>query len=119
MRKNFDITNDSDDLQSDWKSHAPVIELKKRIQEIEEKKFEEKLTEAGIRHVIDNIEQFKNLDANEMRSMIDQLQVETGNMALEFEEIHKEACTLIEQTTEREVIKVFNEHFKGKKKRAM
>lgn len=119
MRKNFNITNTSDELLSDWQSHAPVIELKKRVQEVEEKKFEEKLTEAGIRNVMDNIEQFKNLDMNEMRSMIDDVRVETENMALEFEEIHKEACVLIEQTTEREVIKVFNEHFKGKKKRAM
>lgn len=45
MRKNFSVTNSADDVNGDWKSHAPVIELKNRIQEIEERKFEEKLTE--------------------------------------------------------------------------
>lgn len=68
---------------------------------------------------METIEQFKNVDSNDIRAMIDDMQLETENMALEFEEIHKEACVLIEQSTEREIIKVFNEHFRGKKKRAM
>jgi hypothetical protein len=119
VRKNFNVTQHAGDIQADWQVHAPVIELKKQIQEIEGKKFEEKLTEAGIKNIMENIEQFKSLDANEMRSMVEDLQVETENMALEFEDIHKEANMLIEQTTEREITKIFNEFFQGKKKRAM
>jgi hypothetical protein len=119
MRKNFNITSSAEEAPNDWISHTSVIEIKKRIQEVEEKKFEEGLTTAGMNNIIERIDQFKTLDSNAMRSMIEEMEVETDNMSLQFEVIHKEACMLVEQSTEQEVLKVFHEHFKGKNKRAL
>jgi hypothetical protein len=119
MRKNFNISNSVEEMQTDWLSHTSIIEIKKRIQEVEEKKFEEGLTAAGMNSIIANIDHFKSLDSNEMRTMMEEMEVETENMALEFEVIHKEACMLVEQSTEQEIVNVFHEHFKGKNKRAL
>lgn len=119
MRKNFNITNSAEEMQNDWLSHTSIIEIKKRIREVEEKKFEEGLTAAGMNNIIASIDQFKSFDSNEMRSMIEEMEVETENMALQFEVIHKEACMLVEQSTDQEIVKVFHEHFKGKNKRAL
>lgn len=70
-------------------------------------------------NIIENIEQYKNLDSSEMRSMIEEIELEAENLNLQFEVIHKEACMLVAQSAEQEIIKVFCDHFKAKNKRAL
>lgn len=119
MRKNFNITSSAEEIQHDWLSNSSITEVKKRIQEVEEKKLDEGLTAAGMTSIIENLENFRSLDSTEMRSMIEEMEVETENMALQFDVIHKEACMLVEQSMEQEIVKIFHEHLLGKNKRAL
>jgi hypothetical protein len=118
MRNNFNISVVSEEIQSEL-MHTSVIELRKKIQEIEEKKFEKGSTTAGMKNIFENIEQFKSLELSEMRLQTEEIEIETENMVLQFEVIHKEACTLVEQSTEHEIVRIFYEHFKGKNVRAL
>lgn len=118
MRNNFGITNTHEE-PNDWQSNSSVFEIKKRIQEMEEKNFEKSLTLAGWQNLIENLDQYKYLSFNEMCSMSEEIEMEIENLNLQLAVIQKEAYMLVEQSSEREIVKVFHEHLKAKNKRAL
>lgn len=119
MRKNFNITSSFDEVQGELTSNKDIVELKKRIHEVQKKKFEEDLAVAGMNNIVANINKFNSPDFNEMRTMISDLDAENENMQVELEVLQKEALMLVEQTTEREIMKILNEYLKEKNRRAL
>lgn len=96
-------------------SNSSILEMKKRFQEIQKRKFEEDLTQAGMNNIMANIDLIRNrakCEPYEMRSVIDD--IENENMALNFEVAFKEADFLMEQSEDHRMVQLFQHHFKVK-----
>lgn len=122
MRKHFNITSSSGDVHDEGSSSSSIVEMKKRIHEIEKKKLEDGLTAAGMNHIIENIDTIRDRfcsDPQELRSLIDEIEAENENLSVELDVMHKEAEILVEQDVEHKIIKIFHEHCQEKHKRAL
>lgn len=122
MRKHFNITSSSGDHHNDGSSSSSIVEMKKRIHEIEKKKLEDGLTAAGMNHIIENIDTIRDRfcsDPQELRSLIDEIEAENENLSVELDVMHKEAEILVEQDVENKIIKIFHDHCQEKHKRAL
>lgn len=103
-------------------SNSSILDMKKRILEIEQKKFEEDLTIAGMDCIIQNIESIRHRalsDPHEMRLLIDNIEADNENMQLLYEIVLKEAEMLVEQAVDHETLKLFKEFFKEKNKKTL
>jgi hypothetical protein len=121
LRKHFNISSSAENMNRELESTA-IIEIKRRIREVEKKKFDDCLTASGWNFIIANIEKFKNRvngDFHEIRLLIDELEVENENMALQLDVVQKEAYMLVERTSDQETVNLFHDFFKGKNKRAL
>lgn len=122
IRKHFNITNSLDETDDEAHPSAEVVELKARINEVEMRRFENDLTLAGISEIVKNVSNIKNRassDSHEMRTMVEEIEIENEHLELQFEVVRKEALMLLEQSVEHDVGKFLNEHFQQKNKRAL
>lgn len=111
-----------EETENETHPSATIIELKKRINEVEKKKFEHNLTLAGMEEIIRNSIYIKNRasnDPHEMRTITEEIESENDQLELQFEVVRKEALMLLEQSVEHDVGKFLNEHFQHKNKRAL
>lgn len=122
MKKHFSVTNSLEESEDVAHPNAAVVELKKRINEVERKKFEHDLTLAGMEEIIRSVGSVKNRsssDPHEMRAMTEEIESENEQLEIQFEVVRKEALMLLEQSVEHDVGKFLNEHFQQKNKRAL
>lgn len=121
MRKHFN-TNSSIDTHVDTVPSSSIAEMKKRIREIEQRKFEDGLTLAGMSHILKNIDVIRDRfcnDPQELRLLVDEIEAENENLSVEFEVVRKEAHVLVEQDVEHKIVKIFHAHCLEKNKKAM
>lgn len=119
MRKHFNI-NSSIDFVSDDVASQSIVEMKKRIHELEKKKLEADLTSAGMNHIIENIDKIRDRFCSDpLRLLIDEIEAENENLSVEFDVVHKEAQVLVEQEVETKIVKILHEHCQEKNKRAL
>ena len=110
--RNFNIKRSSNENNV---SNSSILEMKKRIQDIQKKKFEEDLTQSGMNNIIANIDIIRNrsqCEPYEMRSVIDD--IESENTALSFEVAFKEADFLLKQSEDHKMVKLFQQHLRKK-----
>lgn len=123
MRQNFNIKKSTDEIYDEEEDSQvrTLYQTKKQILELEKKKYEEELNVAGINYIVNNIDEYRrkiNTDFQDMRSLIDSIEMENENLDAHFSVLQEEAQMLVEQDVERKIINVFNDFYKGKSKRA-
>lgn len=121
MRQHFNVTANVDEPE-ELQLPAEVLEIKKRILETEQKKFDLELTTAGFADCLKNVDKFKSgfsTDEVENRARIEEIETENEILSAQLEVLCKEAKALVAQSCEQEMMKIFCEHFKEKNKREL
>jgi len=123
MNQNFKITKGNADVLSAEEESLvnSIYEIKMGIINMQKKKFEEEMNVAGVNHVIENIDKYKNYitgDFYEMKSVIDSLVMEKENLQTHLNALMVEGKVLNENIAEQKIAKILHEYYIGKNKRA-
>lgn len=119
LRKNFNITSSPEDA-GEWHLHNSVIEAKKRIHEIQQKMFDDEISVASFENILKEIEHMNlNGDYNEMRTAIDEVELQNDELAIQLQVAEGEARMVVEQRTESQIEKVLAKHLKDENSKAL
>jgi hypothetical protein len=123
MNQNFKITKGNVfALNPEEESQvSSLYEIKMGIIKMQKKKFEEEMKVAGVNHVIENIDKYKNYVTGDfyiMKSVVDSIIMEKENLETHLNSLMVEGNFLNENIAEQKIAKIFHQYYIGKNKRA-
>lgn len=120
--RNSNITSSIDESHANSVSNSLILNLQKRIREIEKTKFEEDVNIAGLSGIIENhskVRSQSSFDQNQVRLLTDEMETSNENMKISFDIISAEAELLVEQSVNNKMLEIIQDYFKEKNKKTL
>lgn len=122
MQQFFNVSEDEPSHDMSLNCNESIVDIKRKLQEIESRKLDDSLSLSGVRGIIDNISVLKvqaNSNVNNLRKMIDDVETDNDRLSFQFEMAQRDVKMHAFSEMNCKITKLLHEYLKEKNKRAM